>query len=479
MKKLLFIPLILFFYLRLSALTAYYYYAIFYDVEFKPYVETYFSILGNTIKYKQNENGLYQGYVEISLIFKQDGQIKKDEKIIVRSPAEADTINRSPFLFVHRFYIDPGIYNLEIILRDTLSNNKEAENRFFDILTIQNLSDTIQFSNVEFLEKSVPTSEETVFTKNGNNLFPYVSDFFPKSVNTIMAYIEVYNMHKYDDEFIFRYFISKVNQKGVYNQYNAFKKIKTNRIVPLICSFDISELPSGNYYLNFEIINKENKVVTNQKVFFQRSNPEQDKKNSTIDELIKGSFVEFITNIDTLKEYIRCLIPICDQVELDKALSVLNKADTLEMKRYILSFWRKRNPLEPEIEWNKYKAQVNLVNKLYGSKVKKGYESDRGRVYLKYGPPDHIIESKHEPSAYPYEIWQYYVIGNQLNKKFVFYNPMLVGNDYLLLHSDVRGEIYDKNWERRLSSRNNSMYNFNATQSDEQYGGRAGENFNK
>jgi hypothetical protein len=76
-------------------------------------------------------------------------------------------------------------------------------------------------------------------------------------------------------------------------------------------------------------------------------------------------------------------------------------------------------------------------------------------------------------------MWQYYVIGNQRNKHFVFYNPTLVGNDYTLLHSDARGEVYDPNWERRLSSRNNSMYNFNATESDDQYGSRAGENFKK
>ncbi len=183
--------------------------------------------------------------------------------------------------------------------------------------------------------------------------------------------------------------------------------------------------------------------------------------------------------MDSLKEFVRCLFPISNQIEWDKALTVLEKSDSKELKQYIVTFWQNRNSLDPEMEWKKYMELVKYVQRLYGNKVKKGYESDRGRVYLKYGAPDQVTESKHEPSAYPYEIWQYYVVGNQTNKKFVFYNPTLVGNDYILLHSDVRGEVYDKNWERRLSSRNNSMYNFNATQSDDQYGGRAGENFNK
>jgi hypothetical protein len=121
---------------------------------------------------------------------------------------------------------------------------------------------------------------------------------------------------------------------------------------------------------------------------------------------------------------------------------------------------------------------VKYVQRLYGNKVKKGYESDRGRVYLNMELPTKLRRANtnhlHTLMKYGNIMWL-----EIRPTKICFYNPTLVGNDYILLHSDVRGEVYDKNWERRLSSRNNSMYNFNATQSDDQYGGRAGENFNK
>ncbi len=254
--------------------------------------------------------------------------------------------------------------------------------------------------------------------------------------------------------------------------------MKPQPIIPFVFGFDISLLPSGNYYLMIEIVNKENKVMLSEKVFFQRSNPEIDKTNTKItDEELINSFVQKYNNKDTLKDIIQCLFPIANEVEWSKALAVLSSNNAEEMKKYILLFWKGRNPVNPESEWLKYKVLVDYVNKLYSTQVKKGYDSDRGRVYLKYGAPDNVIESKHEPSAYPYEIWQYYVIGNQRDRRFVFYNPTLVGNDYQLLHSDVRGELYDKNWERRLSGRNNTIYDFNATESDEQYGGRARENF--
>jgi len=48
-------------------------------------------------------------------------------------------------------------------------------------------------------------------------------------------------------------------------------------------------------------------------------------------------------------------------------------------------------------------------------------KTDRGRVYLKYGPPNIISRKLYEPSSYPYEIWHYYVLGdNQRNKNSFF-----------------------------------------------------------
>ncbi len=46
------------------------------------------------------------------------------------------------------------------------------------------------------------------------------------------------------------------------------------------------------------------------------------------------------------------------------------------------------------------------------------------------------------PNSYPYEIWEYYHLADgEVDKKFVFYDRELVGNNYELLHSDARGEI--------------------------------------
>ncbi|HPG73539.1 MAG TPA: hypothetical protein PLM49_04550, partial [Bacteroidales bacterium] len=65
------------------------------------------------------------------------------------------------------------------------------------------------------------------------------------------------------------------------------------------------------------------------------------------------------------------------------------------------------------------------------------------------------------------------------NKKFVFYNTALAGEEYELLHSDVKGELRNPNWERLLSKRNTSIFNFDQMNSDDHWGGRARDEFNK
>jgi len=40
--------------------------------------------------------------------------------------------------------------------------------------------------------------------------------------------------------------------------------------------------------------------------------------------------------------------------------------------------------------------------------------------------------------------------------KFIFYCEDIVSNDFRLLHSDLRGEIQNRQWELILKSRNNT-----------------------
>ena len=114
-----------------------------------------------------------------------------------------------------------------------------------------------------------------------------------------------------------------------------------------------------------------------------------------------------------------------------------------------------------------------------------GIHTDRGRVYLQYGPPDFVRDEKNFVSVrnlngthsgtplqmrqtgddatnqfetesqghvyyLPYQIWRYNKLPMDDNTRvFLFWDEHRSGL-YTLLNSNARGEVQDPGWERRL-----------------------------
>lgn len=137
----------------------------------------------------------------------------------------------------------------------------------------------------------------------------------------------------------------------------------------------------------------------------------------------------------------------------------------------------------------KTSTSIRLVS---SSKYTPGIHSDRGRVYLQYGPPDFVRDEKNYVSAnrigegnihateisndavqagiqpyvpnemyqgnsqghiyyLPYQLWRYNKLDtDDPNRVFLFWDEHRSGY-YTLLNSNARGEVQDPTWERRLS----------------------------
>jgi GWxTD domain-containing protein len=171
-------------------------------------------------------------------------------------------------------------------------------------------------------------------------------------------------------------------------------------------------------------------------------------------------------------------------MEVTFARNAIKSGDERALKQYFLNFWSKRDAANPEAKWLAYKKEVDFVNRVFGTNIKKGYITDRGRVYLQYGKPSQRLNFDREPSMYPYEIWQYYTINNgpntvqRNNRRFVFYNPDLVTNDYFLMHSDAIGEVRDDNWQTRLQKRNNAFTDLDINRANSHWGSGLDDSIN-
>ncbi len=222
--------------------------------------------------------------------------------------------------------------------------------------------------------------------------------------------------------------------------------------VVLICNeFNTFNLPSGNYFAVVELFNEADSLLLVDKVFFQKSNPSVKLDLADYTHVnLKGTFVEFDTNRKVLIDQVKSLYPISNAVEREFYSNRLKSLTTEEMQQFFYSFWLRRNPSNPAGAWEQYEKRLKFVEANYGSKQVRGYLTDRGRVFLQYGPPNDIKEVPSDPVTLPYEIWQYYYLEGQTDVKFVFYDPVLTGNDYDLLHSTLYGEVSDPNWKMRL-----------------------------
>jgi GWxTD domain-containing protein len=433
-----------------------------------PYVETYLSVAANSVTFVKKDNGKFQATVNILMTFKQENDIKAFKKYELNSTEIDDTLNTNfQFIDQQRFAIPNGTYDFEIQLAD--KNKTAAAMPYNQNIVVDFPAGKPSFSGIELVKSFTKTTESNSLTKSGYDLVPYTLTFYPENENKMTFYCELYEMGPVigqDQKFLLTYYLESFESNVKLNSYSRSKKETARNVVVLLSEMSVENLPSGNYNLVVEARNQQNELVASKKLFFQRMNPKAQIALSDIGSTeIANTFAEGITNADSLREYINSTYPIANGLEKSYIREPLKKADLKMMQQFLYAFWASRDQNSPEKAWNFYKEQVYKVQVNFGTPVKKGYQTDRGRVYLQYGPPNTRSAQNIEPSNYPYEIWQYYTLNNnQRNRKFVFYSPDLVTSDFILLHSDATGEINNPRWKIDLRNRIYSTLDIQDTQ---------------
>lgn len=413
------------------------------------YIEIYFQYVGPSVKYKSADGGL-QAEIAVSIEIKEGENRVAGDLYRLQSPLMKDSIIED-FYDVRRFAVKPGKYVLNIELNDL--NNTNGSIKASQPIVIDELGTGITASDIETIEYASKGDESSAFFKSGYNMIPRLSTFYPEQLSSIPVYFEFYNSHLMEDSVcgLKQYIVNTENGKEL-TDFTIYTKHSTAEVLPILRNVDISKIPSGTYSLNYTLLTRSMIELTTQSYLFERSNDIEiswDMETMVLD----PSFQESITT-DSVAYYLESLIPISRSAEIKNIIAVLKTKDEEKQRKHIQAFWYKTDPENVYDAWIKYKAQVQLVERLYSNNFQEGFETDRGRVYLQYGSPTNIISKEVSPSEYPYEIWQYNKIGNFSNKRFIFYNPDLVNNAYRLLHSDMIGELKNPGWPQILSQRN-------------------------
>ena len=423
----------------------------------KPFIENALAFDCSTVVYNQFAPGKFKATVEIQTIFKQGDKICNYSKIALDSPVVADTTGIvGAFVDQQRFSLDNGEYTMEITIKD-LNNLNQIPFKAEQTVVIDFPANQPAVSDILLVESYKKAATTTALTKSGYDLVPRVYSFYLANTNSLTFYTELYNIDKYypnGGQYLVNYYVQSFESSVKMKEFNFTKRLDVSNTNILLNTINIKTLPTGNYYLVVEMRDRNNTLLASNSVFFQRYNPGCEVDLADLAAVrFTNSFVFDIDNLDTLREYLRCLNPRCSETERDYVNNLVKTDDKETMQQFFYSFWNTRAPLNPKEAWDEYYAQVKRVNASYSTRTKKGYMTDRGYMYLRYGTPDKICEEPFEPGAYPYEIWHYYEVAGQRNKHCVFMSQDMVTNDYQLIHSDIIGEVNNPRWQMMIYSR--------------------------
>ncbi len=419
-----------------------------------PYVENAIAFECRSAEYKEFEPGKFKASVEITTIFRK-GEETTFSKVALDSPVVTDTSNlNGAFIGQQRFALDNGKYDMEISITDLNSGDVLPTEK---VIVELNYPDNVpSVSDILLFDSYAKADTPSECTKSGFDFLPRVYPFYGANDNKLNFYTELYNSDKLYDEgkFLVNYYIETVESSTHLRDFSYNKRFDVAKANILLNTIDISELPSGNYYLVVEIRDRSNTMICSNSCFFQRSNP---GKNYDMDDLsgvnVVNTFVSTITDVDTLRMYLSFLEPICSDIERNYSKGLVKTEDVKTMQQFLFNFWTARSPMNPKQGFEEYLAAVKRVNMSFKTSSYPGYRTDRGYVFLKYGQPDKIMQEPNEPGAYPYEIWHYYEVANQHNKRFVFMAKDSAANDYHLIHSNMIGEINNPRWQLEIYSR--------------------------
>ena len=123
--------------------------------------------------------------------------------------------------------------------------------------------------------------------------------------------------------------------------------------------------------------------------------------------------------------------------------SFLHLSTNEEREQFIEAFWQRRNP-DPDSAENTFKEEhyrrIAYANEHFSSGIP-GWKTDRGRIYIMWGPADEVqshpsggsydrpaSEGGGETSTYPFEDWRYrYLEGIGENVEIEFVDPTMSG----------------------------------------------------
>lgn len=414
------------------------------------YIEFYYSFDQRSLSFVNTDTTDYLGGIlHIQITDSIAAESIVDKQWMVNSEIkDSSELNRN-LIGVLGFILNRGSYIVDITGSDA-NNSSNFRTIRENIVVNPFIKANISLSDIQLASNILPGSENTssIFYKNTFEVTPLPAAFCSENQLILFYYTEIYNIQFSPGENDLRLDELVFNSRGhiVSSMSKRIKKSVDSRVE--VGKLSVYKYPTDTYTLIVDVVDSvADYGVSSSKKFFvyNPSVAPVDTAQVTVSPVLSTTFgamsEEELDDLFDKAEY------IATESEKDKYEALT----TVEAKReFMYTFWKARdeNPSDDKNQYYQdYLKRITDANVKFSAAKKDGWKTDRGRVYLLYGPPSEIERYPNQIETKPYEIWKY----ESMEGGVVFVFGDLTGfNDYQLLHSTKRGEFRDDSWQRRI-----------------------------
>lgn len=358
------------------------------------------------------------------------------------------------FLHLVRAVVQPGEYQMTLTIPASEAKGRKRLVLQRDVNVPDFSTDSgPKLSDLE-LAASIKASKDhdNLFYRNGLLVRPNPNLLYGSGLTSVYYYAEAYHIDEAvrDSSYEVYAFVSQTSIPQPVSGLERRTKRQVRSPDVLVGSFDIGALTSGSYLLNVVLLAADNTAVVEQSRKFFVYNPAVQAQDNpaSVDVAYEASIYAAMTEeeVEEQIKYAEIIASDAEKSELERAKGLDNQ------KRALQNFWAKRDP-KPSTPINEFReeyfSRIQYARDRYSSGHAEGWQTDRGRTYLKYGMPAHVNPHHYERGTVPYEIWEYDNIPGEGRAMFVFAD---VGgfNEYELIHSDVSGEPKSLDWRAEV-----------------------------
>ncbi len=305
-------------------------------------------------------------------------------------------------------------------------------------------------ADIEFITNRRPAEGgRHRFRRGSDILFRNIRSIVVPPDNYLHAYTELYNTDRLVQKTYHVFWVITDTAGRPMFSLDSLVETDGDSVEVLFQSFRLASVPGGVYYLLLRVYEGNRLAATDSAssirsfyVYRPAGIPIADGNGSDagyiIDPLYAGLTEE---ELDLEFRKASYIIPEFQQ-------EIYNGLSGTEAKgRFLTNFWATLDDDPKTVDHpvrDDYYRRVEYASNYFRSGLTpRGWDSDRGRILLRYGTPDGVERHPNDFNRRPFEIWTY----SSSRASFVFVDISQTGN-YILVHSTAPSEIRNLKWER-------------------------------